>query len=176
MPKLITCRAGSRIGAPLMLPLSLAKAITEPEKVIAPMATPRPISTRLSGSISPSAWRMPKAAGLRKAAAPTSTAARPTRLWNAATSCGIAVIWMRRAVVRPTTAPSPTAAAILASVTKSSGVGRGHQWPGGIGAWVSKVVTVARAMPAMPLRLPARELAGDDRPRSARMNRTPDAR
>ena len=34
------CRAGSRIGAPLMLPLSLAKAMTEPVKVTAPMARP----------------------------------------------------------------------------------------------------------------------------------------
>jgi hypothetical protein len=43
---------------------------------------------------------MPKASGFTKAAAATSTAARPTSEWNAATSCGIAVIWMRRAVVR----------------------------------------------------------------------------
>ncbi len=47
--RLITCRSGNRIGLPDMLPLSLRKAITEPEKVIAPMATPRPISIRLTG-------------------------------------------------------------------------------------------------------------------------------
>ena len=44
---------------------------------------------------------MPNASGLRNAAAPTSTAAMPTRLWKAATSCGIAVIWILRAVTRP---------------------------------------------------------------------------
>ena len=34
---------------------------------------------------------------LRNAAAVTSTVARPTKLWKAATSCGIAVNAMRRA-------------------------------------------------------------------------------
>ena len=51
MPRLITCRSGSRIGLPDMLPLNLRKAITEPEKVIAPIATPRPISIRLTGKM-----------------------------------------------------------------------------------------------------------------------------
>ena len=45
---LITCRPGSRIGAPDILPFNLRKAITEPEKVIAPIAMPSPISTRLT--------------------------------------------------------------------------------------------------------------------------------
>ena len=47
----MTWRSGSRIGLPDMLPLSLRKAITEPEKVIAPIATPRPISIRLTGKM-----------------------------------------------------------------------------------------------------------------------------
>ena len=38
-----------------MLPLSFRKAITEPEKVIAPIATPSPISIRLTMWMSPSA-------------------------------------------------------------------------------------------------------------------------
>ena len=37
-------RAGSMIGAPDILPLSLAKAMIEPAKVIAPMAAPKLIS------------------------------------------------------------------------------------------------------------------------------------
>ena len=94
------------IGLPDMLPLSFRKAITSPEKVIAPIATPRPISIRLLTWIRPvAASVMPKASGLRKAAAPTATAARPTRLWNAATSCGIAVIAIRCAMTMPITAP-----------------------------------------------------------------------
>jgi hypothetical protein len=47
VPRLITCRAGNRIGLPDILPLSFRKAITEPEKVTAPIATPKPISMRL---------------------------------------------------------------------------------------------------------------------------------
>ena len=39
-----------------------------------------------------------------------------------------------------------------------------------------RVVATAIAMPIMPLRLPAREEAGEDSPRSARMNRTPETR
>ena len=50
----MTCRSGSMIGLPDMLPLSFRKAITEPEKVIAPMATPSPISIRLLTWMSPS--------------------------------------------------------------------------------------------------------------------------
>ena len=53
------CRAGNRIGAPLMLPLSLAKAITEPVKVTAPM--PRPTESSISEvrCTTPSAPAMP---------------------------------------------------------------------------------------------------------------------
>jgi hypothetical protein len=53
------------IGLPDMLPFSFRKAITEPEKVIAPMATPRPISIRLLRKIDPLGSAMPKASGLR---------------------------------------------------------------------------------------------------------------
>ena len=37
---------------------------------------------------------MPNACGAFSAAAATNTAARPTSEWNAATSCGSAVIWI----------------------------------------------------------------------------------
>ena len=40
----------------------------------------------------------------------------------------------------------------------------------------ASVVSTAIAMPIMPKRLPWREVAGDDRPRSARMKRTPATR
>ena len=45
------------IGAPLMLPFSLAKAIKEPVKVTAPMATPSDSSIRLSSLT----WTKPSA-------------------------------------------------------------------------------------------------------------------
>ena len=63
--RLMTCRPGNMIGAPLMLPFNLRKAMTEPEKVIAPIAMPRPISTRLTWWMMPFASAMPKAVGLR---------------------------------------------------------------------------------------------------------------
>ena len=65
VPRLMTWRAGSRIGEPLIRPDSLAKAMTEPEKVIAPMAMPRPISTLETAPIPPSVVSRPNAPGLR---------------------------------------------------------------------------------------------------------------
>ena len=46
-------RAGSLIGAPDMLPFSLAKAIREPVKVMAPIARPTDSSIRLSSFMPP---------------------------------------------------------------------------------------------------------------------------
>ena len=59
---LITCRIGKMIGFPLMRPESLRKAITEPVKVMAPIATPSDISTRLPVWMWPTV-PMSKAAG-----------------------------------------------------------------------------------------------------------------
>ena len=56
---------------------------------------------------------MSKAAGAFRAAAATNTAAKPTSEWNAATSCGRAVIWMRRATMTPAAPPMMTAAAMI---------------------------------------------------------------
>ena len=56
------CRAGRMIGLPDMRPDSLAKAITEPVKVMAPMATPSDISTRLAAAMLPGV-PMPNASG-----------------------------------------------------------------------------------------------------------------
>ena len=49
----MTWRAGRMIGLPDMRPDSLAKAITEPVKVTAPMATPSDISIRLAAAMLP---------------------------------------------------------------------------------------------------------------------------
>ena len=59
---LIRWRAGRMIGLPDMRPDSLAKAITEPVKVMAPMATPSDISSRLAAAMLPGV-PMPKASG-----------------------------------------------------------------------------------------------------------------
>ncbi len=135
--------------------------MTEPDSVIAPMATPSPISTRLARRMPPSAPTMPKPLGSRKAAAATSTAARPTSEWKAATSCGIAVMAMRRATVRPINPPMTMATRISVMLANRC---------------TTSVVTIAISMPAMPRRLPRREVAGEDSPRSARMNRPPATR
>ncbi len=58
----MTCRPGSVIGLPLMRPESLRKAMIEPVKVTAPIATPSDISIRLAPWIWPSV-PMSKAAG-----------------------------------------------------------------------------------------------------------------
>ena len=96
-------------GAPDTRPCSLAKATIEPVKVMAPIIVPSPISIRLCILILPGA-PMPKASGDTKAAAATNTAARPTSEWNAATSCGSAVIWMRSATTRADRAADDEAA------------------------------------------------------------------
>ena len=159
----MTWRKGKRIGAPDMLPFSLANAMTEPEKVIAPMAAPSAISTRLIALICPAASAIPNASGESKAAAATSTAARPTRLWKAATSWGIAVIGMRRAMTTPAPPPisAPPAIRPMIMGLKLSSV---------------SVTPMAMAMPIMPYWLPRRAVSGFDRPRRARMNRTPETR
>ena len=73
----------------------------------------------------------------------------------------MAVIGTRRATSAPM--PPPTA---MPSTTRAQ-----PRIPEG-GA-MNSVVTTAIAMPIMPKRLPWREVVGCERPRSARMKRTP---
>jgi hypothetical protein len=105
------CWPRNTSGAPETRPCSLAKATTEPVKVMAPIAVPSPISIRLCILILPGV-PMPKASGETKAAAATNTAARPTSEWKAATSCGRAVIWMRNATKAPIAPPITSPVAI----------------------------------------------------------------
>ncbi len=104
---------------------------------------------------------------------PTSTAAMPTRLWNAATSCGIAVIWILRAVMRPI--PPPMTMARKFADRRQSEFRRAMIAGSEAIRWHvrTSVVATAIAMPIMPVRLPRRLLSGLDRPRSARMKQTP---
>ena len=93
------------MGAPDIIPLSFKKAIIEPEKVIAPIAAPRDISIKLASFIFPGDPKL-KAPGFINAAMATNTAANPTKLWNPATSSGIAVIGILKAMKAPI--PPPT--------------------------------------------------------------------
>ena len=92
------------IGAPDIIPLSLRKAIIEPEKVIAPIAAPKDISIKLANLIFPTTPRL-NASGFKKADIATKTAASPTRLWKPATNSGIAVIGILKAIKAPIDPP-----------------------------------------------------------------------
>ena len=87
-----------------MIPLNFKNAIIEPEKVIAPIAAPRDISIKLASLILPTNPKL-KASGFKKAEIATNTAARPTRLWKPATSSGIAVIGILKAIKDPIDPP-----------------------------------------------------------------------
>ena len=88
------CWPGKTSGAPDIRPCSLAKAMIEPVKVMAPIADAQAHLDQAAGD-DRAGLADAIGAGCVKAAAATKTAARPTRLWKAATSCGRAVIWMR---------------------------------------------------------------------------------
>ena len=92
------------IGDPDIIPLNFKKAIIDPEKVIAPIAAPNDISIRLASLMLPTAPKL-NASGFMKADIATKTAAKPTRLWNPATSSGIAVIGILNAINAPTDPP-----------------------------------------------------------------------
>src|SRR3978361_2154953 len=88
----------------------------------------------------------------------------PTSEWKAATSSGIEVIGTRRAMTRRTLPPR----AMPRTTTT--------QAPPSAGGWPASVVAIAIPMPIMPKKLPWRDEAGLDSPRSDRMNRTPATR
>ena len=88
----------------------------------------------------------------------------PTSEWKAATSSGIEVIGTRRAMTAPIEPPMA-----MPSTTSSQAMPSA-------GGWLASVVATAIAMPIMPNKLPWREEAGLDSPRSDRMNSTPATR
>ncbi len=100
---------------------------------IAPITVPSPISTRLWVLMCPGE-PMPKASGETNVAAATTTAASPTSGWNAATSCGSAVIWMRNATSVPIAPP----------ITSPPMISQGETTPG-----VAIVTPIAITAPTM---------------------------
>jgi len=102
---------------------------------------------------------------------PTNTAAIPTKEWNAAMSSGIWVISTLRAMGPPTDRPMASTATMSSAVShtdwRSSGfsVDRYREY--------QTVAASARAMPAIPMVLPARAVAGLESPARDRMNITP---
>src|ERR1700676_5193657 len=88
----------------------------------------------------------------------------PTSEWNAATSSGIDVIGTRRAITAPIEPPIATPSTTNNQPMPSAG------------GCAASVVATAIPMPIMPKKLPCRDEAGLDKPRSDKMNRTPATR
>ena len=150
------------IGDPDIIPWSFKKAIIEPENVIAPTAAPIDISIKLPSLILPEEPRL-KASGFKNAEIATKTAASPTRLWKPATSSGIAVIGILKAINAPNEPPIKRK---IRTAIKPL-----EKFP------IDKNVTViAIIIPKIPKKFPCLDVSGDDRPLKARINNTPETK
>jgi hypothetical protein len=121
---------------PEKVPRSFPHAMIDPVKVTAPIATPSQISSRCTTSA-------PTEAGGSLCSAdemPTSTAARPTKLWSSATSSGMPVIATRCAITAPMAPPTRTGTS-----TRPHAVGVNAR-----GSASRKVAAMATTMPMIP--------------------------
>ena len=150
------------MGEPDIIPRNFKKAITEPVKVIAPIAAPKDISIKLAILIFPDEPKL-NTSGLRKAEIATKTAARPTKLWKPATSSGIAVIGILNAINAPSDPP------INNKIIK-------YKNPVEKLPTETIVTPIANTIPIIPNKLPCLDVSGDERPLSAKMKRTPEIR
>ena len=148
------------MGDPDIKPLNLRNAITDPVKVIAPMAAPNDISIKLAILIFPGDPKL-NTSGFKNAETATNTAARPTRLWNPATSSGIAVIGILKAINAPIDPPNNK------KINKN--INPVEKLP------IEIIVTpIAITIPIIPKKFPLREVSGDERPLNANIKSTPD--
>ena len=92
---------GKTIGRPVISSWSFANAISEPEKLMAPITQPITIGISVSAAMSPG----PGNFSWYSESATSATAPPPTPL-NSATICGIAVIFTARAETAPMIEPS----------------------------------------------------------------------
>ncbi len=143
-----------------MIPWSFKKAITDPEKVMAPTAAPIDISIKLASLMFPGKPKL-NAAGFIKAEIATNTAANPTRLWKPATSSGIAVIGILKAINAPTAPPKIIKIKINANPDEKFPTDK-------------KVTVTAIIIPIIPNKLPCLDVSGDDNPLRARIKSTPE--
>ena len=150
------------MGEPDIKPLNFKKAIIDPVKVTAPIAAPNDISIKLAILILPGNPKL-NTSGFKNADIATNTAASPTKLWNPATSSGIAVIGILKAINAPIEPP------------KSNNINKYknpvEKLP------TDKIVTlIAIAIPIIPNKFPCLDVSGDERPLRARINSTPEIR
>jgi hypothetical protein len=166
--RLSMCCPANCTGAPwnrrnLYLPDSLPNAMTEPLKVMAPMAAPRNSSSRLPAGMGWPLATIWNAQGSATAATAMNTAARPIMLCMKATSSGILVIstrWAMKAPAAPPTTSAPSTYTMPWALPPDSST------------MSAAVVRMAIAMPVMPNRLPRIDVVGCDRPLSAWMKQT----
>ncbi len=102
-----------------------------------------------------------KATGFKNAAMATKTAARPTRLWNPATNSGIAVIGILYAIKAPIKPPTKRKIKTEINPLEKFPIDR-------------NVTVIAMIIPKIPNKFPCLEVSGDDRPLSAKINKTPE--
>ncbi len=145
-----------------MIPLNFKKAITEPVKVMAPMAAPKDISIKLAILILPGEPKL-NTSGFKNAEIATKTAANPTKLWKPATSSGIAVIGILNAIKDPNDPPI--------NIKISRYKNPVEKLPTEI-----IVTLIANAIPIIPNKFPCLEVSGEERPLRAKINNTPEIR
>ena len=145
-----------------MIPLSFKNAITDPVKVIAPIAAPRDISIKLAILMLPCVPKL-KTSGFKKADIATKTAANPTKLWKPATSSGIAVIGILNAIKAPIEPP----------INKKN-----SKYKNPIEKLPTEIIVtlIASAIPIIPNKFPFLEVSGEERPLNARIKSTPEIR
>ena len=150
------------MGEPDIIPLSFKKAITDPVKVIAPIAAPKDISIKLAILIFPDEPKL-KTSGFKKADMATNTAAKPTKLWNPATSSGIAVIGILNAINAPMDPP----------INKNT---KRYKNPVEKFPIDKNVTPIAINIPIIPNKFPFLDVSGDESPLRAKINKTPEIR
>ena len=150
------------MGEPDIIPLSFKKAITDPVNVIAPIAAPKDISIKLATLILPGDPKL-NTSGFKKADMATKTAASPTKLWKPATSSGIAVIGILKAISVPIDPP------INSKISK-------YKNPVEKLPIETMVTPIAIAIPIIPNKFPFLEVSGDERPLRAKIKSTPEIR
>ena len=150
------------MGEPDIIPLNFKKAIIDPVKVIAPIAAPKDISIKLDIFILPGNPKL-NISGFKKADIATKTAASPTKLWKPATSSGIAVIGILKAINAPIDPPTSK------KINK-------YKKPVEKLPMETIVTTIAIAIPIIPKKFPCLDVSGDERPLRAKINSTPETR
>ena len=150
------------MGEPDIIPFNFKKAIIDPVNVIAPIAAPKDISTKLAILILPGNPKL-NISGFKKAEIATKTAANPTKLWKPATSSGIAVIGILKAINAPIDPP------ISSKINK-------YKKPDEKLPTEIIVTPIAIIIPIIPNKFPCLDVSGDERPLRAKINNTPEIR